>query len=145
MRQLSKRQRSFALEYSVDSNATQAAIRAGYSEKAAKTLGWKLARHPGVQDLLRTLQRDPAPHAALTRDFVINGLMRVVDHPTTSERGKLEAFKQLARFLKPSTPARPPQEAQEAPRARAEPELAPSAADEDCDDMRLLLSGAVKH
>ncbi len=145
MRKLTPRQRRFALEYRVDGNAKQAAIRAGYSPDAAKQLGWKLLRNRSVQDFLQQLPSDPVPTSALTRQFLISGLMSLAGDPRATERGKLAAFKQLAGFLGPSTPARLPQEAQEGPRARAEPELAPSAADEDCEHLRRLLSGAVKH
>lgn len=36
---MTNKQRAFALEYMVDMNATQAAIRAGYSPKTAKQQG----------------------------------------------------------------------------------------------------------
>jgi len=36
---LSKKQELFCIEYTVDLNATQAAIRAGYSKKCARQVG----------------------------------------------------------------------------------------------------------
>lgn len=39
---LSKKQKKFADEYLINCNATQAAIRAGYSEKTAKSIGQRL-------------------------------------------------------------------------------------------------------
>jgi len=39
---LTRKQKSFADEYLIDCNATQAAIRAGYSEKTAKSIGQRL-------------------------------------------------------------------------------------------------------
>lgn len=39
---MNKRQRKFADEYLIDCNATQAAIRAGYSEKTARSQGQRL-------------------------------------------------------------------------------------------------------
>lgn len=46
---LTDRQRRFAEEYLVDFNATQAAIRAGYSIRTADRIGSKLRRLPEVQ------------------------------------------------------------------------------------------------
>ena len=141
MPRLTKKQRAFALEFSVDRNATQAAIRAGYSEKAAKTLGWKLKNHPGVEELLRTSRRDIAPDVALM-GFVISGLMAIAGDPRTSEAGRLQSFKLLSVFLGPSVPARPAHD----PPAQPKPtETAQHALDDEAEIMRTLLAGAVKH
>jgi phage terminase small subunit len=48
-RQLTGRQRAFVLEYGKDFNATQAAIRAGYSAKTAYSIGWENLRKPEIQ------------------------------------------------------------------------------------------------
>lgn len=49
---LTPRQRRFALEYRVDGNATQAAIRAGYSARSAYSTASDLLKKPEVQALL---------------------------------------------------------------------------------------------
>lgn len=49
---LTVRQARFVEEYLVDGNGTQAAIRAGYSEKSASQLGTKALRMPHVQTAL---------------------------------------------------------------------------------------------
>lgn len=46
---LSAKQRLFVSEYLIDLNATQAAIRAGYSEKTAYSQGQRLLKHVEVQ------------------------------------------------------------------------------------------------
>ena len=46
---LSNKQRVFVLEYVKDWNATQAAIRAGYSENSAANIGWENVRKPEIQ------------------------------------------------------------------------------------------------
>lgn len=48
MADLNARQLNFVNEYLKDRNATQAAIRAGYSEKSAFVIGSRLTRHPEV-------------------------------------------------------------------------------------------------
>ena len=51
-RPISYKQRAFVLEYLKDKNATQAAIRAGYSAKSAKEHGHKMLKHPAVKAFL---------------------------------------------------------------------------------------------
>ena len=76
--------------------------------------------------------------SALTRDFVINGLMAIASDPKTSEKGRLTAFKILGGYLGPAIPERVP----EAAEALSEP---PQDVADEGDDMRLLVAGAVKH
>ena len=45
---MSPKQERFAEEYVVDHNATQAAIRAGYSEKTAYSIGWENLKKPEI-------------------------------------------------------------------------------------------------
>ena len=47
------RQRRFAVEYLKDLNATQAAIRAGYSAKTAKQAGSRLLTKVDLQGLIQ--------------------------------------------------------------------------------------------
>lgn len=46
---MNKKQRKFADEYLIDCNATQAAIRAGYSEKTAKSQGQRLLTNVDIK------------------------------------------------------------------------------------------------
>ncbi len=45
---MSPKQQRFVEEYLVDHNATQAAIRAGYSPKTAYSIGWENLRKPEI-------------------------------------------------------------------------------------------------
>lgn len=49
MPKLTEKQKRFCEEYLIDLNATQAAIRAGYSEKTAYTIGQKLTKKNEVK------------------------------------------------------------------------------------------------
>lgn len=49
---LNDRQKRFADEYIVDLNATQAAIRAGYSEKTARSQGQRLLTNVDIQSYI---------------------------------------------------------------------------------------------
>ena len=55
---MTDKQARFCEEYMVDLNATQAAIRAGYSPASAKTVGPRLLENVGVQKLIAQLQAD---------------------------------------------------------------------------------------
>lgn len=50
---LNARQQRFVAEYTIDFNATQAAIRAGYSPKTAYSIGSELLKKPEIADFLR--------------------------------------------------------------------------------------------
>ena len=51
---------AFAEEYSLSWNKTQAAIRAGYSKKSARYIGYELLLKPHIQKLVRDIQRERA-------------------------------------------------------------------------------------
>lgn len=57
MRELNDKQAAFVREYLVDFNATQAAIRAGYSSKTAGQIGHELLKKPEVQAALSEGQK----------------------------------------------------------------------------------------
>lgn len=56
--QLTDLQRKFLYEYLTDFNATQAAIRAGYSKKTAAAAASRLLRNVKVQEELQKLQKE---------------------------------------------------------------------------------------
>lgn len=51
---MTDKQRRFADEYLVDTNATQAAIRAGYSQKTAYSQGQRLLKDVDVQNYIKS-------------------------------------------------------------------------------------------
>jgi phage terminase small subunit len=73
---LTDRQKRFAAEYLMDLNATQAAIRAGYSEKSADVEGHQLKNHPLVAEEIARLQKEWQERTHINLDWV---LRRFVD------------------------------------------------------------------
>ncbi len=55
---LNDRQKRFVTEYVIDHNATQAALRAGYSPRTAYSQGQRLLKHVEVKKALKKLQND---------------------------------------------------------------------------------------
>lgn len=49
---MTEKQKKFCVEYLKDLNATQAAIRAGYSENTAWSQGWENLRKPELKDYI---------------------------------------------------------------------------------------------
>jgi phage terminase small subunit len=68
---LTPRQQRFVEEYLVDLNATQAAIRAGYSKKTADTIGLQLLRKTWVAEAIATAQAKRAEKAEITAAKVL--------------------------------------------------------------------------
>jgi phage terminase small subunit len=64
-------QKVFAKEYLVDLNATQAAIRAGYSPKTAKQQGQRLLTLPHVQEAVQKEMRKQSQRTEITADKVL--------------------------------------------------------------------------
>jgi len=76
-RRMSPKQRRFAEEYLVDLNATQAALRAGYSKGCAGTHSLRLLRRPDVAAFVAEAQAARAERIGLTADRVVNELAKV--------------------------------------------------------------------
>ena len=66
-------------EYLVDLNATQAAIRAGYSPKTAHSCGPRLLEDAGVKAAIAEQQTDRLEEVMLTAKGTLEALRRVVD------------------------------------------------------------------
>ena len=71
------KQKAFAIEYVVDYNATQAAIRAGYSERSAYSQAHELLKKPEIKEAIKELEDAAAERAAVTKDKVLKELARV--------------------------------------------------------------------
>lgn len=72
---LTKKQELFCQEYVVDYNGTQAAVRAGYSEKAARQQAARLLSNAAILTRVRGLQQEQVQRLAVTQDYVILQLM----------------------------------------------------------------------
>lgn len=68
---LTAKQQAFCEEYLIDLNATQAAIRAGYSEKGAHVQGAQLLRNPKVGARIGELQAARSERTGVTADRVL--------------------------------------------------------------------------
>jgi phage terminase small subunit len=74
---LSEKQRRFVSEYLIDLNATQAAIRAGYSAKTAQQQGSRLLLNVVVQAELSRQQNKVAQRLEVTKDRIVDELAKI--------------------------------------------------------------------
>lgn len=71
---LTAKQQAFVQEYLCDLNATQAAIRAGYSAKTAKQVGHENLTKPDVADAIAKAQKERSEKTAITAQWVLERL-----------------------------------------------------------------------
>jgi len=74
---LNNRQRAFVEAYSLNQNATQAAISAGYSPKSARQQGTLLRTYPAVIEALRARRSTALAKLEVTEDMVLRELAAV--------------------------------------------------------------------
>ena len=79
MPKLTDKQTAFVREYLVDLNATQAAIRAGYSERTASRIGPQLLGKTCVREAIEKAQAKRARRVEVTQDYVLSNLVEVVE------------------------------------------------------------------
>lgn len=79
MPKLTDKQAAFVREYLVDLNATQAAIRAGYSERTASRIGPQLLGKTCVREAIEKAQAKRARRVEVTQDYVLSNLVEVVE------------------------------------------------------------------
>jgi len=78
-KKLTAKQMKFVLEYMIDLNATQAAIRAGYSEKSAAVQGWENLRKPQIQKELTKRINRLSIKSEISAESVLKRLNEVAD------------------------------------------------------------------
>lgn len=74
---LTPKQQRFVEEYLIDLNATQAAIRAGYSKKTARQIGEENLSKPDIRDAVDKLKRERSGRTLLTADDVLKGIAEI--------------------------------------------------------------------
>ena len=76
---LTPKQAKFVIEYLVDLNATQAAIRSGYSEDSAKEIGCNNLTKHNILSAIQEQMDYQAERTCITSDYVIYSLKEVIE------------------------------------------------------------------
>lgn len=98
---MTPKQQRFVDEYLISLNATQAAIRAGYSQNMAKQIGYENLTKPYIAEAIAARRAQEAEKALVTREMVIEGLLREA-HDTSknsSQAARVSALSWLGKHL----------------------------------------------
>ena len=76
---MTDKQNIFVQEYLKDLNATQAAIRAGYSRKTAYSIGQENLNKPEIKKAIDTAMSERSKRANLTADYVLQNLHEIAE------------------------------------------------------------------
>lgn len=77
MAKLTPKQKLFVQEYLIDLNATQAAIRAGYSEKTAAVIGAENLIKPNIAASIQKAMNSREQRTEITQDKVLKELAKI--------------------------------------------------------------------
>jgi phage terminase small subunit len=97
---LNKRQLRFIEEYCVDLNATQAAIRAGYSEKTACSIGVENLSKPHIKTEIDKILKGRSEETGLTAKMVLDELKSIAFDKSNKVNDRIRALDLLGKHLK---------------------------------------------
>ncbi len=94
---LTPKQQLFVAEYLVDLNATQAAVRAGYSEKTAYSVGHENLKKPEVAAAIQEAMEVRSQRTEIAQDWILEQLKLVYEasieaRPVCDKNGKEKGF-----------------------------------------------------
>ena len=98
---LTPKQACFVEEYLIDLNATQAAIRAGYSAKTANEQGAQLLAKLSIRQAVAEAQAIRSKRTEITQDEVIQGLKKeaTLEGEGSSHSARVSAWAHLGKHL----------------------------------------------
>ncbi len=101
MANLTPKQQRFVEEYLIDLNATQAAIRAGYSEKTAQEIGSENLSKPMVAKAIAEAQEKLSNKAQVTVEMVVQGLLNEAKDLSegSTQSARVSAWAHLGKHL----------------------------------------------
>ena len=79
MTKFTAKQERFVEEYLIDLNATQAAIRAGYSKKTSYSMGQRLLKNVEVAAAIAKAQGARSKRTGITQDYVLANIVETLE------------------------------------------------------------------
>lgn len=95
---MTPKQEAFVREYLIDLNATQAAIRAGYSAKTAEQQGARMLRNVKVAEAIAAAMQARSQRTEITADYVLNRLVEIDQMDVLDIMGENMALKPLSEW-----------------------------------------------
>ena len=86
MKKLTPKQGMFVKEYLIDLNATQAAIRAGYSEKTSYSIGEENLKKPEIAKAIDKAKEERSQIVDVTAQDVLQSIKFIRDSTVTAEK-----------------------------------------------------------
>ncbi len=101
MAKLTPKQQRFVEEYLIDLNATQSAIRAGYSAKTAQEIGSENLSKPMVAKAIAEAQEKLSNKAQVTVEMVVQGLLKEAQDYAegSTQSARVSAWAHLGKHL----------------------------------------------
>lgn len=93
LKQLTKKQRLFVIEYLKDYNASKAAVRAGYSPRSAYSIGQRLLKNDEIQEYLLMYKNEL--FQGLQQHFIAEALTaqkvmtKILNDPNANDRDRI--------------------------------------------------------
>jgi phage terminase small subunit len=96
---LTAKQQMFVKEYLVDLNATQAAIRAGYSVKTAGQIGDEILKKPEIAAAVQAGMDARSQRTEITADYVLDTIRKTIERCQSAEEYQPAAVLKGAELL----------------------------------------------
>lgn len=96
---LNPKQEMFCLEYIKDLNASQAYIRAGYSEKGANVAAFKLLTNANVQEKIQELKKDRSEKIKVDAEYLLKKIVEVIDNGEEKTADQLKAIEMAGKHI----------------------------------------------
>ena len=96
---MTNKQQLFVDEYLIDLNATQAAIRAGYSQKTAQEIGSENLSKPIIAKAVGKAFRARSHRTEITQDMVMQELVAIAYSWEVKVSDRLVALRELGKHL----------------------------------------------
>lgn len=102
---LTEKRRAFCREFILDLNATQAAIRAGYSKKSARSEGHRLLKNDDIISFLEALRADLMSATGITKEAIALELIEIARSTSIEKMSdRINAYKELNKMYGNYTP-----------------------------------------
>lgn len=98
--ELTEKQRRFCEEYTIDLNATQAAIRAGYSEKTSYSIGQENLKKPEIQTYIKKFLEEVRTEKIATQQEVMSFLSTTMRDEDAPKGARIRAAEILCKTYK---------------------------------------------
>ena len=100
---MNEKKKIFAQEYATSRNATQSAIKAGYSEKTATAAGYRLLNDNEVKEYLKNLYQKAITEEVATMTEVIKFFTKIMNSEEEKTNDRISAAKELKDILRAET------------------------------------------